>query len=100
MEIHFEALDRCRTAARTASGDFETLDGDMPNTASKPTESAIFGTVDGASGLASAIDSGWGTLSDELGDAKVKLDGVERALSDVEENVREANRATADPMNT
>jgi hypothetical protein len=98
VELHYDALDTCRKAARTASGDFSALHGDMPGKATKPTDSSIFGAVAGVSGLAAAIDTGWTTLLSELDDAWRKLKGVEHALNDVEENIRATHRATADAM--
>lgn len=98
VDIHYEALDRCRTAARNTSGHYDDLDAGMPETAQIPTSTTIFGAVADAAGLASAIDTAWDVLSDEVTDAKHKLLGVERALDQVENNVGIADHATARAM--
>ncbi|MEU4542666.1 hypothetical protein [Nonomuraea dietziae] len=95
MDIHFEALDKCRRDALKAAGQYESVDLAMPEKASTPTDSTIFGKVGGAGGLAEAVDTAWNTLSSELGQAKKKLGSVERALDTVMDNVRKAHKATS-----
>jgi hypothetical protein len=99
VDIYYQALDTCRTAARNASSDYgEVVGGGAPDRARTPTAATIFGAVDDAAGLASAVDTAWATLGDELADAKNKLLAVERALEKVEDNVGSANHATAQAM--
>ncbi|GAA2391668.1 hypothetical protein [Nonomuraea africana] len=95
MDLHFEALDKCRSDALKAAGQYESVDTAMPVKASTPTDSTNFGKVGGAGGLAEAVDAAWSTLSDELGHAKKKLGGVETALDTVMDNVRAAHKATS-----
>ncbi|MEU7896851.1 hypothetical protein AB0B45_28815 [Nonomuraea sp. NPDC049152] len=95
MDMHFQALDKCRSDANKAAGQYESLDRAMPEKAKTPTDSSIFGQVEARQSLTTAIDTAWSTLSGELGQARNKLKGVERALDKVQDNVREAHKATS-----
>lgn len=90
VDVHFSALDRCRTAAKTGATNFETLLEKYPAAA---TDSSLFGKVAGASALATVIDGVENTVSDERDEVVSKLRGTERALDDVETNIREADKA-------
>ena len=96
FDIHFQALESCRTAVSKASGQYETLHGGLPETPG--TRAAAFGRVDGAAALAGAIDTAFAALTAEVADARTKLKGVERALESVQDNVRTANTATSTSM--
>nr|WP_189181284.1 hypothetical protein [Microbispora rosea] len=96
FDIHFQALESCRTAVRRAWGQYESLHGGLPD--SPDTGSALFGRVDGAAALAEAVDTAYGVLSAETADARTKLKGVERALEAVQDNVRTAHKATSASM--
>ncbi|MEV4562565.1 hypothetical protein AB0K12_02210 [Nonomuraea sp. NPDC049419] len=107
LDIHLSALDRCRTAIKKAAGQYqETLternpgeltydaDGEVHNNRT-PVSADTFGHLPGSAGLASAANSVWSALIGEMDEARKKLAGTERGLSDVEENIRAAHRATS-----
>ena len=100
FDIHFQALESCRTAVRKAWGQYETLHGGLPGTAGRTagTPAAAFGHVDGAAALAAAVDTAFSTLTAEVADARTKLKKVERALETVQDNVRGAHKATSNSM--
>ncbi|GLW05002.1 hypothetical protein Misp01_01320 [Microtetraspora sp. NBRC 13810] len=91
VDIYFDALDQCRTTARKVAGDFTELGAAHPAASA---DSTMFGRLTDASTLAQAIDDVEKTLDSELGAVATKLRGVERALDDVEGNLRGVNRAT------
>ncbi|GAA2210613.1 hypothetical protein GCM10009850_060720 [Nonomuraea monospora] len=88
LDIHFDALDDCRTATRTLSGQFGDLADGYP--AERP-DSTIFGRLGGSSGLADAVRTVETTCDSEFGKARSLLKSVERALDVVQDNVRRAN---------
>ncbi|WP_328855629.1 hypothetical protein OHB01_16935 [Microbispora hainanensis] len=96
FDIHFQALESCRTAVRKAWGQYESLHGGLPETPGA--RAADFGHVDGAAALAAAVDTAYSALTSEAADARTKLKGVERALETVQDNVRTANEATSTSM--
>ncbi|MFD8532942.1 hypothetical protein ACFV0L_36585 [Streptosporangium canum] len=85
LDIHFDALDDCRTAAKKLAGKFGDLAETYP---AQSTDSSIFGKLTSSSALAAAVDGIEKTVDSEMGNVKSKLEGVERALSTVEENLR------------
>ncbi|NUO96804.1 MAG: hypothetical protein HOV96_15060 [Nonomuraea sp.] len=88
LDIHFDALDDCRTAAKTVAGKFGDLADGYP---AKAADSSIFGKLAGSSALATAVDLVESTADREFGKAKSLVQSVERALDLVESNVRKAN---------
>jgi hypothetical protein len=96
FDIHFQALESCRTAVSKAWGQYESLHGGLPEAPGTP--AAAFGHADGAAALAAAVDTAYAALTAETSDARNKLKGVERALESVQDNVRTANKATANSM--
>lgn len=95
MEIHLDALERCRQKLGTASQDFSDLRTDMAGKSQTAVSASVFGEVEGASDLADAVNTVWGALKAELSAAKTKLSKVKSALVEVEENIREGHRATS-----
>ncbi|MFI7127472.1 hypothetical protein ACIBQ1_17375 [Nonomuraea sp. NPDC050153] len=107
LEIHLSALDRCRTAIHTAAGQYEgTLhdrnpgkltydDHDEPRNNRTPVAAATFGHLEDSGTLAAAANNVWTALIGEMDQARRKLGGVERGLSNVEENIRKTHRATS-----
>jgi hypothetical protein len=91
LDIHFEALDDCRTSAKTLMGKFGDLADGYP--AERP-DSTIFGRLGGSSGLADAVRAVETACDSEFGKAKSLLESVERALDLVQDNVRRANEPT------
>ncbi|QYC42421.1 hypothetical protein Nocox_24090 [Nonomuraea coxensis DSM 45129] len=91
LEVHFQALEDCASAARKVAKEVNDLGGGFPAGA---TDSSIFGKLADSSGLASAVDAVEKAADEELGQAGSKLEGVERALDKVRQNVRTANRAS------
>ncbi|MFG1703413.1 hypothetical protein ACFLIM_09475 [Nonomuraea sp. M3C6] len=88
LDIHFDALDDCRTSAKTLKGKFGDLADDYP--ADRP-DSTIFGRLGDSSALADAVRSVETTADNEFGKAKSLMESVERALDLVQDNVRRAN---------
>ncbi|SFL23791.1 hypothetical protein SAMN05216275_1892 [Streptosporangium canum] len=85
LDIHFDALDDCRTAAKKIAGKFGDLAETYP---AQTTDSSMFGRLTSSSELATLVDGIEKTVDSEMGDVQNKLKGVERALSTVEENLR------------
>ncbi|NUR88107.1 MAG: hypothetical protein HOY71_28810 [Nonomuraea sp.] len=88
LDIHFDALDDCRIAAKTVAGKFGDLAEGYP---AKAADSSIFGKLADSSALATAVDLVESTADREFGKAKSLVQSVERALDLVESNVRKAN---------
>ncbi|MFI7697916.1 hypothetical protein [Nonomuraea sp. NPDC049480] len=91
LDLHFQALEDCASAARKVARELADVVSTYP---AKSTDSSIFGKLTGSSGLAGVIDEVEGMVDGELGHAKSKLEGVERALDKVRDNVRTANQAS------
>lgn len=107
LDIHLSALDKCRTAIHTAAGQYdETLregnpgeltydaDDELKNNRT-PVSTDAFGDLTDSGALAGAADTVWTTMFREMNEARRKLGETERGLSNVEENIREAHRATS-----
>ncbi|MEW9550472.1 hypothetical protein [Nonomuraea sp. NPDC050783] len=90
LGLHFQALEECGSAARRVAKEISDLVAGYPATA---TDSTIFGRLADSSGLAGAVDSVENEVDAELGSARGKLEGVERALDKVRQNVRTAEVA-------
>jgi hypothetical protein len=88
LDIHFDALDDCRTSAKTLIGKFGDLADGYP--AERP-DSTIFGRLSDSSALADAVRGVETTCDSEFGKAKSLVESVERALDLVQDNVRKAN---------
>ncbi|MGW4412185.1 hypothetical protein ACWEJ6_49880 [Nonomuraea sp. NPDC004702] len=88
LDIHFEALDDCRIAAKTVAGKFGDLAEGFPAGAA---DSSIFGKLADSAALATAVDQVESVADREFGKAKSLVQSVERALDLVESNVRKAN---------
>ncbi|GII60378.1 hypothetical protein Skr01_04630 [Sphaerisporangium krabiense] len=92
IELNREALAKLRGAVRTQRGRLATVgDGFPPKDAPS---ASLFGTLAGAEALAAAIGRVDGHADGEFGTVSSRLDGVERALDLIEENVRTAHRTT------
>ncbi|MEV4104949.1 hypothetical protein AB0J42_32315 [Nonomuraea sp. NPDC049649] len=91
LDLHFQALEECASAARIAASKLYDLAGDYP---AESVSSSIFGKLSDSSSLAGFVDDVEKLVDSELGHAHRKLKGVERALDKVEENVRTANNAS------
>ncbi|MEV0380018.1 hypothetical protein [Nonomuraea sp. NPDC050643] len=100
-------MDRCRTAIHKAAGQYEdTLiernpgklvyddKGDVRNNRT-PIGAELFGEVTDSATLAAEATSVWSALVGEMDEARRKLGDAERGLSNVEENIRAAHRATS-----
>jgi hypothetical protein len=107
LEIHFSVLDRCRTAIKKAAGQYQdtlvernpgelTYDanGEIRNNRT-PISADTFGHLPSSAGLASSANAVWSALISEMDEARKKLAATERGLSEVEENIRRAHRATS-----
>ncbi|MEU4571958.1 hypothetical protein ACBI99_12275 [Nonomuraea sp. ATR24] len=107
LEMHFSALDRCRTAISKATSHYrETLtennpgevtyeeDGRVRNNRT-PISASAFGDLEGSAALAGCANGVWSTLLDEMDQARRKLRDTEAGLSNVETNITKAHRATS-----
>ena len=107
LDIHLSALDRCRTAIHKAAGQYEdtlternpgelTYDDDgEPRNNRSPVSGDIFGHLTDSGTLATAANGVWTAIIGEMDEARRKLGGTERGLSNVEENIRKTHKATS-----
>ncbi|MGN9836753.1 hypothetical protein ACTMTI_01390 [Nonomuraea sp. H19] len=107
LDIHLSVLDKCRTALHKATSQYEdTLEERNPGELSydddgqalnnrPPISPDIFGHLKDSGTLAVAAQAVWSALISEMDEARKKLAGTERGLSNVEENIRRSNRATS-----
>jgi hypothetical protein len=91
LGIHLQALEDCASAAGRVARELRDLVSGYP---AASTDSKIFGELADSAGLARAVDRVEKAVDVELEDARGKLEGVERALDKVRENVDTANRAS------
>ncbi|MGN9783526.1 hypothetical protein ACTMTF_18980 [Nonomuraea sp. ZG12] len=107
LDIHLSALDKCRTAIRTAAGQYkDTLregnpgkltydEGDELRNNRAPVSADAFGDLTDSGTLAGTADTVWTTVFREMDEARRKLAGAEHGMSSVEENIRAAHKATS-----
>ncbi|MEV4893619.1 hypothetical protein AB0K48_29970 [Nonomuraea sp. NPDC055795] len=108
LEIHYKALDQCRTAiykAKNQYGDvrLENNDGKEPTynkegkveIRRKATPAEAAGHLKDSDALVKIVDEVWSTLINEGDQAKRKLHDVEIGLSAVEQNIKDAHKATS-----
>lgn len=91
IDLHRQALEDCQSSANRLSKEFADLAGQYP---AKSADSKIFGDLTGSASLAAVLDKIETGVSGELGQAQHKLQGVERALEKVVDNVRAANKSS------
>ncbi|MFI9596313.1 hypothetical protein [Nonomuraea sp. NPDC052265] len=97
VDVSYTALDECRTRIHLASKDFaldEILKVSKSKTPAAVTEPRLFGMVEGVTDLAAKVDAVWAAVRVELGTAQRRLESVERALDEVETNLRTAATAS------
>ncbi|MEV6865738.1 hypothetical protein AB0M44_32675 [Streptosporangium subroseum] len=105
-DIYFTTLDRCRTAIGDGAKDFEALIGGEGRYPTEATNSFILAGATGSAApasvsamttasdaLAKVIDSVEKSVADEGDKAAKKLLETERALDEVETNIRRADKA-------
>jgi hypothetical protein len=105
VDIYFTALDRCRTAMVNGANDFEDLLGSYP---AKTIDTSVFAGATGSiskenagvaamakavDALAKVIDNLEGSVAGEGVIVTKNLRETERALDDVETNIRKADKA-------
>ncbi|MEV7009906.1 hypothetical protein [Streptosporangium sp. NPDC051022] len=90
IDYNYDALEQCRTTAKKLVGKFGELGDPYP---ARGTDSTVFGRLTDSAALAAALDGVEKTVDDELANVTGKLRDVERALNDIEDNVRRANAA-------
>ncbi|GAA4196167.1 hypothetical protein GCM10022252_43060 [Streptosporangium oxazolinicum] len=96
LDLNREALTRLRVAVNTEGRKLAGVGDDFP--AASGASPSIFGTLAGAQELADAIGRVEGHADRELGTVKSRLDGVERALDTIEDNVTAAERDTGNHL--
>ncbi|MFI6293156.1 hypothetical protein ACIBEJ_16320 [Nonomuraea sp. NPDC050790] len=109
LDIHFKALDECRTAINKARGQYGDVrsennpGGDPPSYTKegrveihrKGTPADACGDLKDSAALVKIVDEVWSTLINEGDQATRKLKDVEAGLNAVEENIRAAHKATS-----
>ncbi|MFF3438386.1 hypothetical protein [Streptosporangium sp. NPDC002721] len=96
LDLNREALAKLRVTVNTQGRKLATVGDDFP--AKGGASSSLFGTLAGAQELAGAIGRVEGHADSELGTVKSRLDGVERALDTIEDNVTAAERGTTNHL--
>jgi hypothetical protein len=97
VDVHFQALEECGKRARKAASMFDLDDAFDGTKSTAPRESAspaTFGNLKDSGGLATDVDKVWQALKDELHLGKTRLNGVEKAIDQVETNLRKAAKAS------
>jgi hypothetical protein len=89
--LYFQTLDDCRGAAQKLATKFEEVGGQYP---AKSADSTIFGKLTDSSGLAAILDQVETVVDSELGKVASNLRSIERALDKVEDNIRDADKAS------
>lgn len=94
--VHDRAIDLVKLKGGKPADNWDSqattdFGGDIP---AKRPESKIFGKLPNSEGMSGAVESVENKMGEELGTAKSRLDGVERALDDVIKNVAQANSAS------
>ncbi|MET9337152.1 hypothetical protein [Nonomuraea sp. NPDC003804] len=95
LDVYFQALDECAGVAANAAKVLIPADilPDKTPPPSKVTDADVFGKYDNSQNLAADIDTIWRDhITGELGEARAKLGGVERALDKVQANIRAADQ--------
>ncbi|MGW4792815.1 hypothetical protein ACWEPC_10440 [Nonomuraea sp. NPDC004297] len=93
VDVHIQALEECGRQANRVKNMLD-LDDAFVNTEVTPprgdTASSVFGTVEGAEGLATKIDSVWAAVRTELSEGRNRMTNVDQALGQVADNFRDA----------
>ena len=92
VDLNREALARLRVSVHTQAGKLATVGDGFP--AKDAAGSSLFGTLTGATELAAAIGTVETHVDEEMTAVKNRLDGVERALDTVEDNIQKAEHHT------
>ncbi|MEV0197612.1 hypothetical protein [Nonomuraea sp. NPDC050691] len=97
VDVHFQALETCGNRARTAANMLTVQDVFQDSKAKQPSESApasMFGDLSHSGTLAGQVNDVWAALKEELGTGRSRLLGVEKAIDEVETNLRKATKAS------
>ncbi|MFG1941925.1 hypothetical protein [Nonomuraea sp. NPDC048826] len=97
VDVHVQALEECGRQALRVKNMLDLDDAFVGTDLKAPsgdTDSTIFGTLEGAAGLAGKIDAVWASVREELGAGRNRLENVERALGEVATNFRGAEGAS------
>ncbi|MEV0993352.1 hypothetical protein [Nonomuraea sp. NPDC050202] len=97
VDVSYKALDECRVRVRTAANEFK-LDDIVADSKSKVpderTDATLFGMLNNVTELTGKMDAAWAAIRAEIDAGRIKLESVERALNDVETNLRTAATAS------
>jgi cystathionine beta-lyase/cystathionine gamma-synthase len=97
VDVSYKAFDDCRTQVHKASQElnlsavFALIPSGMPADVTDP---KIFGLLAEANNVAVLMDTTWAGIRTELTSGQGKLNLVERALDEVETNLRKAETAS------
>lgn len=97
VDVHVQAIEECRQEAYKVRNmlDFEdAFTGSKSKAPKGATSAEIFGSLDGAGALAKKIDEVWGSVKEEYGWGRSRMQGVEEALGKVAANFRNAAGAS------
>ncbi|WP_187414503.1 hypothetical protein [Nonomuraea sp. PA05] len=97
VDASYQAFDECRTRVRTASQEFNLADilkDSKSKTPAERTDPTLFGMLNNVTDLTAQMDATWAAVRAEIESGRLKLAEVERALSDVETNLRTAAAAS------
>ncbi|NUW30233.1 hypothetical protein HTZ77_02140 [Nonomuraea sp. SMC257] len=96
VDVHFQALETCGKRARSAANMLTVEDVFQDSSAKKPADAAqasMFGDLSHSGALAGKVNDVWSALKEELGTGRSRLQGVEKAIDQVETNLRKATKA-------
>lgn len=98
IDVHTQAIEECAGQVLRVKNMLhvdDALHGTELKAPDKDIDSAIFGDLDGAEGVAGKIDAVWESVREDLGAGRNRLGNVERALGEVTGNFRGAEGVSA-----
>ncbi|MBN6056481.1 hypothetical protein JYK22_31425, partial [Nonomuraea sp. RK-328] len=91
LDVHYKALEECGNAAYRLAKDFDQAYGEL-KPAAETDAAKLLGKLDGAAALVGQIKKVESeTVKKEFGEAADRLRAVEKALDQVQSNVKEAD---------
>ncbi|MBT2224511.1 MULTISPECIES: hypothetical protein [Nonomuraea] len=97
VDVHYQALEECGKRARKVANMLDLDDAFEGTKSSAPTgqtSSKTFGALKDSGDLATDVDKVWRALEEELQAGKSRLNSVEKAIDQVETNLRKAAKAS------
>lgn len=97
VDVHYQALEECGKRARKVANMLDLDDAFEGTKSTAPTGQTsvkTFGGLKDSGGLATDVDKVWQALNEELQAGKSRLNSVEKAIDQVETNLRKASKAS------